>query len=100
MWIRSQNKEVLINANAIVLFGIFREIIGNYIVDKNRDVEILLGEYSTKEKSLKVLDMIQDTVVGNYLHSNLKMARDCDLTGTEFHHVFQMPQDNEVIVDG
>lgn len=100
MWIRSQCKQDIVSTNAVWCADSFILKDGNYIVCMSGGIKFLLGEYSTKEKSLKVLDMIQDTVVGNYLHSNLKMARDCDLAGTEFHHVFQMPQDNEVIVDG
>lgn len=91
MWIRSQNKEVITNTNTIMLFNNFMGIDGSCIVDRNGDVEILLGEYSTKEKALKVLDEIQDHIneptYTNYIVN-------------EYAHydkgVFQMPQDDEV----
>lgn len=91
MWIRSQNKEIIINTNTIILFNNFLGIDGSFIVDKNGDIEILLGKYSTKEKALKVLDRIQehidDPIYANY-------------TGGEYKRydkdVFQMPQDDEV----
>lgn len=60
MLIRSQNKEVLVNFN--VSFGIeiaeqtTKTVITSYITG----CSYLLGEYSTKAKAIKVLDMIQE----------------------------------------
>ncbi len=69
MWIRSQDKEILIKAVCIYLCG------ENHIYASS--VEI--GKYSTKEKALKVLDMIE------------RLIYDYQIGG-----VFQMPQDDEV----
>lgn len=57
MLIRSQNKEVL--ATLELLFDI--EVSGG-VISARRDMSwcCLLGEYSTKEKAMKVLDMIQE----------------------------------------
>ena len=59
MLIRSQNREVLINLNSIagieIAEGPIKTIITSYITG----CSYLLGEYSTKEKAMKVLDMIQ-----------------------------------------
>ena len=57
MLVRSQNKEVLVTLE--LLFDI--EVSGG-VISARRDMGwcCLLGEYSTKEKALKVLDMIQD----------------------------------------
>lgn len=57
MLIRSQNKEVL--ATLELLFDI--EVSGG-VISTRRDMSwcCLLGEYSTKAKAMKVLDMIQE----------------------------------------
>lgn len=72
MWIRSQNLKALVNIQNIEMDG---------------ECEIwafgcatLLGKYSTKEKALKVLDKIQNSLEYPY------------------NSVFQMPQDDEVEV--
>lgn len=82
MWIRSQNKYILANANS---FRIRKDSIDDWIyyaINGHYDrYEQELGVYSTKEKALKVLDQIQDNM-------------------ESFEHeptmVFQMPQDEEV----
>lgn len=77
MWIRSQDKEMLIKAVCIYLGSenhedCIRASSVNGIIG-------YIGKYSTKEKALKVLDEIQ------------KHIYDYQLEG-----VFQMPQDDEV----
>jgi hypothetical protein len=74
MWIRSQDKEMLIKAVCIYLGG------ENHICASSAEWKYwYIGKYSTKEKALKVLDEIQ------------KLIYDYQL-GV----VFQMPQDDEV----
>ncbi len=76
MWIRSQDKEILIKATCICLGS------ENHICAYASSAEWdnwYIGKYSTKEKALKVLDMIQ------------KLIYDYQLGG-----VFQMPSDDEV----
>lgn len=71
MWIRSQDKTVLANAQGIYIdsrFSVWSD-------------GLLLGEYSTKDKALKVLDEIQYNM---------------ELFEHELTMVFQMPTDNEV----
>ena len=80
MWIRSQNKEVLIKATKVVYVG-EAGILGN---DEGNETFTILGEYSTKEKALKVLDMIQGLILYTYYGGN------------EPKKLFQMPQDSEV----
>ena len=82
MWIRTQNKYILANANS---FRICKDSIDDwvyYAINGHYDrYEQELGIYSTKEKALKVLDQIQDNM-------------------ESFEHeptmVFQMPQDEDV----
>jgi hypothetical protein len=51
MWIRSQNKEILINSNGV------RMIFPYQIYDINTN--ICLGIYCSKQKAIEVLDEIQ-----------------------------------------
>ena len=92
MWVRSQNKEVLINANGVrIVYEDTYCIVCDYY-----DGELYyLGEYSTKEKALKVMDMIQNAITGTRFEFT-DIVRDCDLAGIEIHNVFNMPQDSEV----
>ena len=76
MLIRSQNKEVL------VAFEFLPDIeVSGGVISARRDMGwcCLLGEYSTKAKAMKVLDMIQEAYI----------------TG---HVDYQMPEDSEVVV--
>ena len=61
MWLRSQNKELLANVkNARVIY----EFYSYHIVCDCDDCDYYyLAEYSTKEKALKVVDMIQKHIV-------------------------------------
>lgn len=60
MLIRSQNKEVLVNfdvsAGIEIAEGTIKTVITSYITG----CSYLLGEYSNKEKAIRVLDMIQE----------------------------------------
>lgn len=79
MLIRSQNKTILLNfSNSTVV----------YIAKNDKDFVILslengnryrLGKYSSKEKAMKVLDMIQEAYVNGHID-------------------YQMPEDSEVVV--
>lgn len=69
LWIRSQDKELLINCHAIEIS-----------LENDKSIcssGYVLGTYSTKEKALKVLDMIEKKIMYN-------------------EELFGMPQDNEV----
>lgn len=88
MLIRSQNKEVL--ATLELLFDI--EVSGG-VISARRDMSwcCLLGEYSTKAKAMKVLDMIQEA------YCDFMAVRNGDMwCGKD--SVFQMPEDSEVEV--
>lgn len=84
MWIRTQNKYILANANS---FRICKDSIDDwvyYAINGHYDrYEQELGIYSTEEKALKVLDQMQYNM-------------------EPFEHeptmVFQMPQDEDVEV--
>lgn len=82
MWIRSQDKRQLIKANKLfVKFGTIT------CVDSTWD-DYVIGEYSTEEKAMKVLDMICDAIV-SYESSK---TEDVGV----FTMIFEMPSDEEV----
>ena len=84
IWIRSQNGKALVIPQEIYVARRAK----SWNICTTRGVDI--GEYSTEEKALKVLDMIHDDICELSDHvaifSNM-------LTGPK---VFQMPQDDEV----
>lgn len=86
MWIRSQDREELINTDRVYYSDVDKSINSDYTV---------LGMYSSKEKAMKVMDMIQNAITGTRFEFT-DIVRDCDLAGIEIHNVFNMPQDSEV----
>lgn len=110
MLIRSQNKEVL------VAFEFLPDIeVSDGVISARRDIGwcCLLGEYSTKAKAIKVLDMIQEAYADAKLNEILlpdvcksasESQRGKDNTSIakiirkDFMKkmIFQMPEDSEV----
>ena len=80
LWIRSQDKENLINVNKIEIID-FCDAYKSAIWGD----DILLGKYSSKEKALKVLDMIQEFIKNMYVGMTNYIGKP-----------FQMPLDSEV----
>lgn len=77
MLIRSQGKEILANMEGPIAIEILGDGKGHatmYWKDS-----YVLGTYSSKEKAMKVLDMIQEAYVNGHID-------------------YQMPEDSEVIV--
>lgn len=95
MWIRSQNKRILSNVDEVLVT----------FVDENKCFisgfwgtgTDTLGVYSSKEKALKVLDEIQDAIedTGFYRIDNIGHGTYAFSKGVL---VYQMPQDEDVIV--
>lgn len=79
MLIRSQDKEALINFNNSIVVDIMADIGGvtKMICSYSCD-DYVIGHYSSKEKAMKVLDMIQ----GAYINGHID---------------YQMPEDSEVV---
>ena len=88
MWIRTQDKKHLVQCKGF-------SIVNNTIIGEYGE---WLGAYSTEEKALKVLDMIQKRIC-DIEGMRLKVIM---LNGDNRHifitegYVFQMPQDSEV----
>lgn len=89
MLIRSQDKEILVNFNVSagieIAEGTTKTVITSYITG----CSYLLGEYSTKKKAIKVLDMIQEAYERYEYEKVFK-------TGLTLFETFQMPEDSEV----
>lgn len=110
MLIRSQNKEVLVAFESLPDI----EVSGG-VISVRRDMGwcCLLGEYSTKAKAMKVLDMIQEAyeeykitctfLTGFTGHRAIVESNDIQVNGFKElvksfkkNMVFQMPEDSEV----
>lgn len=100
MWIRSQDKKYFIEVNAFEIKGIGNVfyIIGYHTENSNDDIYWYLGNYSSEEKALGILDEIQGCITGSIFTNNYEIVRDCKIAGTEFHGVYTMPKDDEVEV--
>lgn len=113
MLIRSQDKEILVNFNVSagieIAEGTTKTVVTSYITG----CSYLLGEYSTKKKAIKVLDMLQEACTDAELVpmtvSNIgKMFTEApaskenkllaETIGKALMNkmVFQMPEDSEV----
>lgn len=87
MIIRSQNKKAIINLNMIDTIEVRGKKV-RYFSGGGMETMGVLGEYSTEEKAIKVLDVIQSS----YEEANSV----CTMSGFVANTVFQMPQDSEV----
>nr|DAZ54043.1 MAG TPA: hypothetical protein [Caudoviricetes sp.] len=115
MLIRSQNREILIDLNFMagteIAEGPIKTIITSYITG----CSYLLGEYSNKAKSMKVLDMIQEAYANAELipmtvpnigkmFTEAPASKENELLAEAIGEalikkmIFQMPEDSEVVV--
>lgn len=65
MLIRSQDSEILINLNTLAGIEITKGPVKTTITSYTTGCTYLLGEYSTKAKGMKILDMIQEAYSEN-----------------------------------
>lgn len=96
MWIRIQSKEAITKIIAVTLDTTKNGVYTIRGFNENSSItHMYLGSYSTKEKAMKVLDMIH-----TFLNTNcIKKVEDTSTVYREITtrcNVFQMPQDNEV----
>lgn len=90
MWIRSQDKNVLIDARNVFIDEDFK---GEWYTIKtvvNVDDWAILGDYKKKETAHEILDMIQLRIVQSYLRKRHKPTR-CLANAEDV--VFEMPKD-------
>lgn len=115
MLIRSQDKEILVNFNVSagieIAEGTTKTVVTSYITG----CSYLLGEYSTKKKAIKVLDMLQEACADAELvpmtvpnigkmFTEAPVSKENELLAETIGKalmnkmVFQMPEDSEVEV--
>lgn len=90
MWIRSQDKSVLIDTKNVYITEDFS---GDWYKVKTVLTEsdnALLGKYKRESTALEILDMIQLRIVQSYLHKRHKTTR-CLANSEDV--VFEMPKD-------
>lgn len=91
MLIRSQDKTIIVNIDNAFSIAI-KDINGaTTIYVGSQGSCCIIAEYSTKEKAMKVLDMIQEAYEGYEYEKAFK-------TGLALFEAFQMPADSEVEV--
>lgn len=97
MWIMNQDKDALVNVNDVCFYKVNKDskIIYQFRCYGYGDDYYILGEYLTKEKAMKVMDMIKNGITGTRFEFT-DIVRDCDLAGIEIHNVFNMPEDTEI----
>lgn len=75
LWVRSQDKRILIKVDNIFLNANYdNKIISTYDGDGNTT----LGEYSTKERAMEVLDEIQNILKPKYILDTSSIKPDGD----------------------
>ena len=94
MWIKNQDGNTLLDTCKISYFESDSGPGYEFVCQTNTSLYIL-GRYSTKEKAMKVMDMIKNAITGTRFEFT-DIVRDCDLAGIEIHNVFNMPKDEEV----
>lgn len=67
MLIRSQDKRMIVNFDNICTVSAFPEKDSEDIYVEDGTGSLMVGRYSTKEKAIKVLDMIQEAYVNGQL---------------------------------
>lgn len=92
MWIRSQNKTKLLDVDNIRITHYAKETTYDIVTSPSTLEYTKLGTYSTEEKALKVLDMIQETII----HNETVYAHAFSGSGVRDYDIFQMPEDEKV----
>lgn len=107
IWVRSQNKQKLLKCCGINVYdncSVNQCQYDIYCNGSNYDTKQFLGTYSTKEKALKVVDMLEKRIVIRELYKSINIdATKLNITDeTRFNDtlkeifMFQMPEDKEV----
>lgn len=91
MLIRSQDKRMIVNFDSICTVSAFPEKNSEDIYVEDGTGSLMIGEYSTKAKAMKVLDMIQNRYEEYETERIYK-------EGVFEIGTFQMPENSEVVV--
>lgn len=87
MWIRSQNKGVLIDVNTFHI-EVEPEHNKHSIYGNSR---CLLGEFDTRERAFQILDNIQSDIQIESLYKYNQEAANC--YGGDFSFIYEMPRE-------
>lgn len=89
LWIRSQDKMILVKINDInINYQNNKQIIANYIaINKEADFYIILGTYKTKKRAIEVLDEIQEKIINICKFQLVNENYECD------NCVYEMPEE-------
>lgn len=103
MWIRSQDDRLLIDANKIYVGGTDdpKYQMGDFkyrIYNIGESCNYFLGDYSSKEKALKVLDEIQTCIMTEHHYHTDDANCTRRFFTKEWKEIYQMPQDEDVEV--
>lgn len=115
MLIRSQNKTFLLNFSNLIIAYIAKDDEDFVISSLENENRYRLGKYSSEEKAMKVLDMLQEAyeeykitctfLTGFTGHRAIVESNDIQVNGFKElvksfkkNMVFQMPEDSEVEV--
>lgn len=109
MLIRSQDKGMIVNFDNICTVSAFPEEDSEDIYAEDGTGSLMVGRYSTKEKTMKVLDMIQEAyaeyemllqtfmgIASVRVTTTEKEILDKKKKDIKKKAIFQMPQDSEV----
>lgn len=108
MLIRSQDKRMIVNFDNICTVSAFPEKDSEDIYVEDGTGSLMVGRYSTKEKAMKVLDMIQESYtngkVAQILSYGLRMVPTEEINeagkiiknAIQSSTVFQIPEDSKV----
>lgn len=90
MWVRSQDKNKLIKCSKLYIVKNYND---KYEIDNEH---ICIGEYTTKEKALKVMDKIQKLIAKLTLVELEAYRGFSSYMIGDYESIFQMPLDSEV----
>ena len=116
MWILNQDKDQIINSRGIVVIEIHSNLakdINSIMITVDWVGEYKIGQYSTREKAIKVLNKILDIlkldidkvselseINSNIIHDpegeDFNTTRLCNQKFSNLESVFEMPKDEEV----
>lgn len=95
MWIKNQDGNTLVDTCKISYFESDSSPGYEFVCQTNTSLYIL-GRYSTKEKAMKVMDMIHNQIMLGSLKYEDYKSNDNTQQWLKSEFVFQMPTDDEV----
>jgi hypothetical protein len=94
IWIRSQNKRILLNAVFFGIYGTAKIFAGNTIEGEGANGHFVVGEYESEERAIEIIDSIQQIAIASTIFQSPIMAnRNMQISEIKPEEmVFQMPE--------